>query len=60
MSKKRAFFLKCSLTGLIDAFVYLSNYIPQVFFWDANKGISALITGGFSLRKCNVSCIRNR
>lgn len=31
------------------AFVYLSNYIPQVFFLDANKGIRALITGGFSI-----------
>ena len=31
------------------AFVYLSNYIPQVFFLDANKGISALITGGFPI-----------
>ena len=30
-------------------FVYLSNYIPQVFFLDANKGISALITGGFPI-----------
>ncbi|MDE7398892.1 MAG: hypothetical protein K2N06_05120 [Oscillospiraceae bacterium] len=28
-------------------FIYLSNYIPQVFFLDANKGFSALITGGF-------------
>lgn len=28
-------------------FVYLSNYIPQVFFLDANKGIGALLTGGF-------------
>ena len=30
-------------------FVYLSNYIPQVFFLDANKGIKALITGGFPI-----------
>lgn len=28
-------------------FVYLSNYIPQVFFLDANKGLSALINSGF-------------
>lgn len=32
-----------------SAFIYLSNYIPQVFFLDANKGISTLITGGFSI-----------
>ncbi len=31
------------------AFVYLSNYIPQVFFLDANKGINALVTGGFPI-----------
>ena len=30
-------------------FVYTSNYIPQVFFVKANKGIKALITGGFSV-----------
>ena len=24
-------------------FVYLSNYIPQVFFLDANKGLSAVL-----------------
>ena len=30
-------------------FVYLSNYIPQVFFLDANKGISTLIIGGFPI-----------
>lgn len=30
-------------------FVNLSNYIPQVFFLDANKGIKALITGGFPI-----------
>lgn len=28
-------------------FVYLSNYITQVFFLDANKGIRALLNGGF-------------
>lgn len=28
-------------------FSALSNYIPQVFFLDATKGIKALITGGF-------------
>ncbi len=28
-------------------FLGLSNYIPQVFFLDATKGIKALITGGF-------------
>lgn len=28
-------------------FIYLSNYIPQVFFLDANQGFSALINGGF-------------
>lgn len=28
-------------------FVYLSNYIPQVFFLDANKGLADLIHGGF-------------
>ena len=30
-------------------FVLLSNYIPQVFFLDATKGIKALITGGFAV-----------
>lgn len=28
-------------------FVYVSNYIPQVFFLDANKGFRALMNGGF-------------
>ncbi len=28
-------------------FVYVSNYIPQVFFLDANKGLEALLSGGF-------------
>ena len=30
-------------------FVLLSNYIPQVCFLDATKGIEGLITGGFSV-----------
>ncbi len=30
-------------------FVYFTNYIPQVFFLDANKGIKGLISGGFSV-----------
>lgn len=30
-------------------FALLSNYIPQVFFLDATKGIQPLITGGFSV-----------
>ena len=29
------------------AFIYLTNYIPQVFFLDATNGASALIKGGF-------------
>lgn len=28
-------------------FIYFSNYIPQVFFLDANKGFLSLINGGF-------------
>lgn len=28
-------------------FIYLSNYIPQVFFLDAARGFKALVTGGF-------------
>lgn len=30
-------------------FVYLSNYIPQVFFLDANNGVKTLIRGGFPI-----------
>ncbi len=30
-------------------FVYLSNYIPQVFFLDANNGVKTLICGGFPI-----------
>ena len=29
------------------SFIYLTNYIPQVFFLDATKGFSALLKGGF-------------
>lgn len=29
------------------AFIYLTNYIPQVFFLDATNGAAALIKGGF-------------
>ena len=28
-------------------FIYFSNYVPQVFFLDANKGFLSLINGGF-------------
>ena len=28
-------------------FIYLSNYIPQVFFLDANNGLQSLVDGGF-------------
>lgn len=36
------------ISGLkFGVFVYLSNYIPQVFFLDANNGLEALIDGGF-------------
>lgn len=36
------------LQGLkFAAFVYLSNYIPQVFFLDATEGLKKLISGGF-------------
>ena len=35
-------------------FVLLSNYIPQVCFLDATKGIEALITGGFSVIQVEV------
>ena len=30
-------------------FVYISNYIAQVFFLDADKGLNKLINGGFSV-----------
>lgn len=30
-----------------SAFIYFSNYIPQVFFLDATNGISKLLKGGF-------------
>ena len=29
------------------SFIYLTNYIPQVFFLDATKGVEALLNGGF-------------
>ena len=36
------------LSGLkFGLFIYLSNYIPQVFFLDAVNGITAFIGGGF-------------
>lgn len=30
-------------------FIYFSNYIPQVFFIDANKGFLSFINGGFPI-----------
>ena len=30
-------------------FIYLANYIPQVFFLDANNGLSGMINSGFTI-----------
>ena len=30
-------------------FIYLANYIPQVFFLDANNGLSEMLNSGFSI-----------
>lgn len=40
---------KISTALKFSLFVYFSNYIPQVFFLDADKGLQKLITGGFAV-----------